>query len=923
MRRLLFSLIIISVGVSSMAQTSKRSLTWDDVEAWRRITETVVSRDGNYIAYKTEPWTGDTRVKVYDRRGNRMGEWWYGNGLRFTHDSDHLLFTIRPSYDTLRALRQQGSGRNQRPPDTLAIWSPDGTVEKIARIRGFSLPSGWGGWMAYQVNPAPRERNDDEPEKRESSSNGYHLNLRNFGTGQTTTIPFVTSYQLASDEPFGYFVTTGDDNGFEPGLYIFDFDREEIIPVKRGEGRVRQISFNGDASSIAFLFNDDEDDNLSNNYSLWYASRGDEAAMVLDRDRANAPEGWVISPNGRVYFSENGSRLFYGTAPATRQRDTARLDEDYPNVDVWHWDEGVLHTQQVINRNRDARATYLAVYHIDNGKAVQLATPVVPSVSTIRRGNHDVAIGTSNLPYQVETMWGPRPGRADIYFIDINSGDRELVKEGFRARMQSSPSGKYLYWYKYTDSSYHAMNLESREEFVITTPETVMVTSETSDTPNPPGSYGIAGWLEDEEALLLYDRFDIWRVDPENRRAPTRITTNGRENSTVYRILGFSRSGDYIDASETMYLSGNNIVSRGQGYYSLRFSRPGAPREIFAGDFSLSRLRKAADANTVVFAMETFEMFPDLHVTDLSFRNRVRISDANPQQEEFIWGTVELVSFISLDGLEVDGLLYKPEDFDPEKQYPMIVNFYEKSSQGLHNYRTPEIHRSTIDYHYYTSNGYIIFNPDIHYREGYPGESAYNCVMPGVTRVLDMGFVDPDRVGAQGHSWGGYQVAYMATRTDLFAAIESGAPVVNMISAYGGIRWQTGLNRAFQYENTQSRIGYSIWESPLRYFENSPIFTMDKVNTPILIMHNDRDGHVPFEQGIEYFIALRRLGKPTWLLNYPGEPHWPTRMANKRDFQIRMEQFFNHYLKGAPMPRWMREGRPAIDKEFELGYELY
>jgi dipeptidyl aminopeptidase/acylaminoacyl peptidase len=234
----------------------------------------------------------------------------------------------------------------------------------------------------------------------------------------------------------------------------------------------------------------------------------------------------------------------------------------------------------------------------------------------------------------------------------------------------------------------------------------------------------------------------------------------------------------------------------------------------------------------------------------------------------------------------------------------------------------PEIGRSTIGYHYYTSNGYLIFNPDVYYKEGYPGEDAFNCVMPGVTAMIATGFVDKAHIGAQGHSWGGYQVAYLATRTNLFAAIESGAPVVNMFSAYGGIRWGSGLNRSFQYEHTQSRIGKSIWESPLRYIENSPLFTLDKVNTPILIMHNDDDGSVPWYQGIEYFIGLRRLGKPSWLLNYNEADHWPTKLRDMEDFQKRMAQFFDHYLKEKPMPKWMKEGIPATQKGIDMGYEL-
>ncbi|MCU0456013.1 MAG: prolyl oligopeptidase family serine peptidase, partial [Bacteroidales bacterium] len=238
----------------------------------------------------------------------------------------------------------------------------------------------------------------------------------------------------------------------------------------------------------------------------------------------------------------------------------------------------------------------------------------------------------------------------------------------------------------------------------------------------------------------------------------------------------------------------------------------------------------------------------------------------------------------------------------------------------LFSHRMPEAHRSTIDYHYYTSNGYLVFNPDVHYINGYPGQSAFNCVMPGITALLEKGFVDEKRIGAQGHSWGGYQVAYLATRTNLFAAIESGAPVVNMYSAYGGIRWETGVNRSMQYEHQQSRIGATIWEAPHLYWENSPLFAIEKVQTPILIMSNDQDGAVPWWQGIEFFVAMRRLGKPAWLLNYNGEPHWPQKMPNKVDFQKRMSQFFGHYLKGEPMPEWMKDGVPATEKEFTLGY---
>jgi dipeptidyl aminopeptidase/acylaminoacyl peptidase len=210
----------------------------------------------------------------------------------------------------------------------------------------------------------------------------------------------------------------------------------------------------------------------------------------------------------------------------------------------------------------------------------------------------------------------------------------------------------------------------------------------------------------------------------------------------------------------------------------------------------------------------------------------------------------------------------------------------------------------------------------VHYRVGYPGESALDCIVPGILSILEEGFVDPARIGVQGHSWGGYQIAHMITQTDIFAAAEAGAPVSNMTSAYGGIRWASGMNRAMQYEKTQSRIGATLWEGLPRYIENSPLFWADKVNTPVLMLHNDEDGAVPWYQGIEFFTALRRLGKPTWLVNYNGEPHGVRKYQNRKDWAERMQQFFDHYLQGAPAPVWLVEGVPAVMKGKTLGLEL-
>ncbi|MFO7853353.1 MAG: prolyl oligopeptidase family serine peptidase [Bacteroidota bacterium] len=926
----LYFLAFLFFLFASNLTAQKKILTHDDIESWNRINERLISDDGEWIAYKLEPWKGDSKIFLYDKNGQKEYESKCGTGIKFTDDSEFMIFTIEPEYERVRELKLRKTKKEDMPGDILGIYNINtGTIDSLEEIKNYKIPEEWAAYIAYQLEPAEAEKKEEKEKKgeneqedkakKETGENGLVLYFKNLKNNDLLTWPFVTEYYFAEKGRQLFFVSTGDDKEFESGIYLYEIDKGELNEVMTGDNEYKQLSITEDGDMLAFLAAGGDDKDSDYSLFLWL---GDRPIELVNNENSAFREQWEISENGSIKFSGNGKRLFFGTAPVRPERDSTILDEEYPNVDIWHGSEGTLHTVQVINREREMKRTYLAMYDRETEKTLQVETEDIPDARLIDEGNSNYVLLLSNKPYELQSMWEGSPYHYDVYLIDLVTGEKEMIKKDIRARVESSPGGKYLAWFNYPDYSYYTYDIESGDEYRITEPATIRAENELNDVPNYAYPYGSPGWLEGDDAVLIYDRYDIWKVDPENAYNPVNMTVSGREDKITYRLIRFDRDEDFIDDKEIQYLTGTNEKSRESGYYRWGLKKALEPDLLIGGEYELSRLQKADDDETVVYSMETFQTFPDLLVSDLKFRDSTRISNANPQQEEFLWGTAELYSWTSLDGMELEGLLYKPENFDPSKKYPMIVNFYEKSSGGMYNHRVPELHRSTIDYHYYTSNGYVIFNPDVYYQEGYPGESAYNCVMPGVTALVDEGFIDPGSIGAQGHSWGGYQVAYLATRTDMFAAIESGAPVVNMFSAYGGIRWWTGLNRSFQYEHTQSRIGGSIWEEPLRYFENSPLFTMDKVTTPILIMHNDQDGHVPWYQGIEYFIALRRLQKPVWMLNYTGEPHWPQKLKNKKDFQIRLAQFFAHYLKGEPMPKWMKEGIPAVDKEHDLGYEL-
>ena len=448
------------------------------------------------------------------------------------------------------------------------------------------------------------------------------------------------------------------------------------------------------------------------------------------------------------------------------------------------------------------------------------------------------------------------------------------------------------------------------------------VHNELHDLPSVPKAYGNAGWVDGDKAILIYDRFDIWAVDPESVLPPVCITNGyGRKHHLQlrYKKTGPAKT---IDPQKTMLLTAVNEETRASGFYTDKVQGNQQPRKLTLMNENISFKTKADDADVVLVTRSTFQKYPDLWLTDLRFKKFEQISDTNPQQSKYLWGTAERFQWTSLDGEKLNGILYKPENFSPKKTYPMIVYFYERLSSRLHSYFSPAPSRSSINVSFYVSRGYVVFLPDIPYEVGHPGQSCIKAVVPGVTALIDRGFIDRKRIGVQGHSWGGYQVAYLVTKCHLFAAAEAGAPVSNMTSAYGGIRWSTGKSRAFQYEKTQSRLGGTPWNAQQLYIENSPLFWADKIRTPLLMMHNDRDGAVPWYQGIELFVAMRRLGKPCWMLNYNGEQHGLTRNDTKRDWSIRMQQFFDHYLKGAPAPVWLKNGVPAREKGKTLGLEL-
>ena len=924
MRKHIISLFCLLIPIFGFSQQSgKKIVGHEELVSWNKIRNTGISENGKWVHYRLVADEGDPTLVVVntDTKAEKRFPRVKKAGMSF--DGETLIFLTTPYQDSVKNLKRKKTKKEDLPKDTLYIHNlAAGTSITIANVSSFEVPEKWNGALLYQPDWELPKKDSTSKTKlpKENDDNGKRMVIHDLESGKEDTLWYVTDHAIAKSAAQVAFATSGKGEKLAKGVYTYDVKAMTAEPVFRHPGDQKQLSIHEAGEKVAFLADLDTTKGHSPSWDLMLVSgrEGDSARSALS-DMAFAPDGWVVNEHEKPEFSEEGDKLFFGTSPKPMEEDTTLLPEEIPGVEVWHYQDPLLYTQQKVRAKDEKKRSYLALYDLTSGAAHQLGTASMPEVRLSKDKDAEVSAGYSPLPYLQEISWSANR-RNDVFAVSLADGSSKQVATAVNGRPSLSPAAKYMYWYNRDDSAWYAYSFLSARLNKLSDPGTIAAYDEQNDRPMIAGSYGYAGWTEDDEAFLIYDRYDIWKLDPDGNSEAVNLT-KGRTNKLTYRVIDLDTEEEAIPAKGKLLLHRKDHHDMAEAYVNMDW-KSGRLSTLIEGDEAFSsRVYKAQDSDELLYTRQSFRKFPNLLLSDVSFSSTSQISDANPQQSEYAWGDIKLYDWTSLDGIPLRGLLVTPEGFDPTKKYPMIVNFYEKSSTGIHRHRAPEAGRSTISYAFYASKGYVIFNPDVPYRDGYPGESAYNAVIPGVSALINEGFIDKDRIGVQGHSWGGYQIAYLVTKTDMFACAEAGAPVVNMISAYGGIRWQTGLSRMFQYEETQSRIGGTIWEYPIRYLENSPIFFLDKINTPVLIMHNDADGHVPWYQGIEFFVSMRRLGKPAWMLNYNDEPHWPLKLRNRKDFNIRMQQYFDYYLMGAPKPSWMERGVPAVEKGISNGYE--
>lgn len=885
-----------------------------DFLIWKTIQDIQLSADGHVTSYRQVPGEGDPILFIHHNMDKTNLQLERASRSNMDYDGKFIFGVVTPHRDSLRNLERKKTEKSKLPCDTLFIYHTNtGQKQFMPYVMNYKFPAKKGDWLAYSLKK-DAFKSDTTSKVKKSKKDISHLIVRELSTGKEDTLKNVKEFIWADQAPVLMAITEFADSVHTAGVYLW---KDHIwYLIKKQKGEYSKLSISPDGKRMAFLGNTDTTKMQIPPWQLFYFNFTQDTATILaQKDSSNLP---LVSPSTDLRWSENSRYLYYGRSLIPAIRDTSLLEDEIVDVEVWRTDDPVMYTVQNVNKSADEKRAYLVAYDSQTNKQTSINNPLWEIAVFNRESNSRFVLVYSEKPYQLESSWTGE-SKKDLAIVDLQTSEITPFREGIVTQTRMSPDAKFAYGYSDSDSTWWSYQVATGVFSFLNTKGLPLFYDERNDTPGHPNSYGSAGWTKDDKTVILYDRYDIWSWSPLTTKVPVRLT-QGREKGLIYRYVRTDAEEKYLSDDSLWLLQVTDDQSKSSGY-SWHSPQNKQPDDVQLTPFKYSmQITKAREATIYLFQKENFTTFPDIRLSMDRFKTSEVISDANSQQIDYKWGTSELYHWADADSVIHAGLLIKPADYNPAHTYPTIVNFYERSSDELHVHPTPAPHRSTINYAFYASRGYVIFNPDIDYTIGTPGESAYKIIMSGVQSLIQKRIADPDHIGLQGHSWGGYQIAYIVTRTPLFKCAEAGASVVNMTSAYLGVRWGTGLSRMFQYEKEQSRIGKTLWQDPQSFISNSALFNLDKVTTPLLILHNDEDSAVPFEQGIEFYSALRRLGKTAWLLNYRGEPHWPVKWQNRKDFQIRMSQFFDYYLKGAVMPQWMKDGVPAVERGINKGY---
>lgn len=953
-RKYLLAVLLILFAVNVTAQEKKeeaappkapKAIEIKDIVKWKGIRSSVLSSNGEWFAYYIVPQEGDGEIII--RKTKEEKEYKFPTGdassfgnAAFSDDGRWAAFVTSPKFSEAKNLRKQ---KKTIYSGVTLVNLSSGEKKEFEKVRGFRFSNENPDWIVLSKYPPEGQTpGKDKP-------TGNDIVLRELSTGKEFNIGNVASFSFNKKGTYLAMIIDANDMAGN-GVLLRDMKTGIIHSLESDKAIYRSLTWTENGEGFAFLKGVEDKKFEEKVFSIiGFKNIGEKTPGRFEfnpKEEKTFPEGMGISTNGGASWNSELTLLSFGIAeqkkkenaeepkdakdkPAAEEKKDAGVkenpqaaeakkdepkkedakkkpavkveDDELPGLVIWHWQDKRLQAQQQVNEPMDKNYTYYSIYNVADKKFMRLANDSLRRVSIPEKA--DYAIGFDNTDYE---LYGNLDGRNynDIYVINLATGEKKLALKQNRWSMGVSPDAKYLLYFE--DGHYYTYEVKTDSKVNITKdiPVSFVNVEDDHNVKNPP-VYPV-GWSKDGKTVLLSDLWDVWGV-PSAGGEGVNITLDGRKEQIKYQrriILDYEEKG--IDLSKPLYFMMYGEWTKKGGIAQVNYKKPGA-KPLLWDDAFFSTLIKAKNSEVYLYTKETTKEAPEYYSAGPDLSSGKKLTNIGAQQKDYLWsdGAV-LVNYKSDKGVPLQAALFLPANYEKGKSYPTIVYYYEKMSQTLNQYNRPSA--NGFNKSYYTSQGYAVLMPDIVYQLNDPGMSAVWCVIPAVKAAIETGIIDKDRIGIQGHSWGGYQTAFLITQTNMFKAAVAGAPLTNMVSMYNLIYWNSGSGNMAIFESSQGRFTGSYLDNFDAYIRNSPVFHAKNVTTPLVILHNDKDGAVDWTQGIEYYSTLRRLQKPVVMLQYKGENHGLAKTENQRDYTVRMKEFFDHYLIGKPMPGWYSKG---------------
>lgn len=888
--------LFVLPGASALAGQDKPTISPSDYGRWESPGPAALSPDGRWLAYGVVRVNEENELRLRNLGRDSTLAFRYASAPAFSADSRWLVVTIGVSPAERDRLTQ-----DKKPVQT-GVGMVDlgsGRLVSLDRMSSIRL-SGDGRFAAirgYAADAAKRDAAD--------------LLVRDLAAGTTTTFGNVGGFAWADRGALLAF-TVETESGNGNGVQLLDAGAGTLRTLASSSARYRGLAWRKDALDLAVLethpapgFRD------TAHAALAWTGVQNPAAVARTLGPEAVPAGYRIAESLTPTWVRTGGTLLLGL----RARDPAPVDTSkadtskskVSDVQIWRARDLRILPMQKSQEQQDLRRTLLAAWPITGASLIRIAGDPFGSAQVLEGGRY--ATETSAARYGFGFMFG-RP-RVDLTLIDLATGARRPIQDSVRYVFGGSATGRYVLYYR--QGTYSVYDVTTGKHTALAAPAADLADRDYDSPTDELPPHGVAGWTTDDQAVLVYDKYDIWRLRADGTGAER--LTNGAPDSTIHRYVRLDREERGIDLARPAYLSLFGEHSKRSGYAVLQ---GGSARRLAFEDARLVRLQRADSAPVYAWTRERFDDAPDWFTSGPSLDHPRQVSAFDPFMADVAWGKAALVEFTSAAGKPLQGVLLYPARHDPARRYPMIVYTYELLSNNLHAWAPPS-ERSYYSFTAWTQQGYFVFLPDIVYREGDPGRSALDAVVPAVRAVLAKGLVDSARVGLIGHSWGGYQATYLPTQTDIFAASVAGAPITNFLSFAGAIHWTPGIAEFDHWETGQARMGAPPWEAFEAHVRNSPAASIARLHTPMLMEVGDADGTVDWHQGIEFYNFARRAGKKDFvLLVYPGEDHGLRKKENQIDYHRRILEWFGHWLKGEPEPAWFRDGVSWLERKRTL-----